>query len=190
MIPDITFIIAAYNAAETVAETLEGLLAQSSRRWLATIVDDGSSDATADVVARFVRRDARFSYTRIANSGVSRARNHGLALATTRLVTFLDADDWVHPSFVQAMVQSASEVDLVYCAYARVAPNGKRTTAQFDREVEHSPFSRLGHLCPFAIHAVVARRELLVEVGGFDADLETCEDSGLVATRSPDGGTV
>lgn len=176
----LTFIIPAYNASATLAETLASLMAQTRRDWSAIVVDDGSSDDTASLVAALAATDDRIGLASIPNSGVCRARNHGLSLAASEWVAFLDADDWIGPSYVDDMLAAASaDIDMVYCSYARVSPQGVQTAERLDKPVATAPFSTLAARCPFAIHCVVGRRAIINQVGGFDPELAVCEDWDL-----------
>jgi len=76
---NVSVIIPAYNAEATLAQTLESLLAQTFSEWEAIVVDDGSTDGTAAVVAGFARRDARIRSVSGPHQGVSAARSAGIA---------------------------------------------------------------------------------------------------------------
>jgi GT2 family glycosyltransferase len=83
-----------YNGAATLGRAIDSVLRQSSPAHEIIVVDDGSTDATAEVAARY--RD-RIRYVRQDNRGVSAARNHGVELATGDWLAFLDADDEYFP---------------------------------------------------------------------------------------------
>ena len=88
--PQVTVIIPAYNARSTVRSTLESVLAQTFADFEAIVIDDGSTDETAQVVARML--DQRVKLVSQANAGVSPARIV-VELAKVEFVAFLDADD-------------------------------------------------------------------------------------------------
>jgi glycosyltransferase involved in cell wall biosynthesis len=91
-------VVPAYNAARFLAETLETALAQTLPAHEVLVIDDGSTDVTPAVAAKF---GARIRYIRQPNAGVSAARNHALSLATGNWVAFLDADDLWEPQFLE-----------------------------------------------------------------------------------------
>jgi len=97
MNPRFSVVIPAYNAAATLARAIESVRAQSWPAHEIIVVDDGSTDATAEVAGRFdgVR------LIRQKNSGVSVARNAGAAAATGDWLAFLDADDWYAPDRIR-----------------------------------------------------------------------------------------
>jgi glycosyltransferase involved in cell wall biosynthesis len=90
----VTVVIPTYNRAGLIGASLDSLVAQTHQDWDAIVVDDGSTDDTAAVVAGY---GSRVRYVRQENRGVGAARNTGLRLATGDLVAFLDSDDLWHP---------------------------------------------------------------------------------------------
>ena len=91
--PQVTVVIPAYNAEKYIEETFDSLRAQTLTDWEALIVDDGSTDATAQIAEKASHADARFRLLRQENAGVSAARNHGLSEAQGTYILFLDSDD-------------------------------------------------------------------------------------------------
>src|SRR6476661_4282570 len=123
----ISVIIPAYNAARTLAETLESLLVQTFPNWEAIVVDDGSSDETAAIASQFTQKDSRIRVVSQTNQGVCAARNTGIRLAQFDWLLFLDADDWILPQHLEKMTAALtadSTLDAVHCGWSRVAPDG------------------------------------------------------------------
>jgi glycosyltransferase involved in cell wall biosynthesis len=177
----VSFIIPAHNAAKTIAETLESLLAQTSDSWEAIVVDDGSSDDTVVVASAYANRDGRIRYVRRERGGVSAARNAGVTLARFDWLLFLDADDWLLPSYLERMIgvlESGIGVDAVFCGAARVTPDGIRVREDYHDESDDM-FETFACRRVFPIHACVVRKSIVESVGGFDTSLRTCEDWDL-----------
>jgi len=99
--PTVSVIIPAYNAEAFVARTLASVRAQTFTDFEAIVVDDGSTDRTAEIVAEAVRVDPRFRLIRQANGGVAAARNRALAEARGRYVANIDSDDLWRPQFLE-----------------------------------------------------------------------------------------
>jgi peptidoglycan/xylan/chitin deacetylase (PgdA/CDA1 family) len=181
MTPSITFVIPAHNAAETLGKTLDSLVKQTRADWSAIVVDDGSTDDTSAIGAVFAAQEPRIQLLQGERGGVCKARNKGMAAAASEWIAFLDADDAVTPDYVAHMMAVALDVDvdLVYCGYSRVLPTGELVANYLDDTFDQKAFEVVAKRCPVAIHCVVTRRQLLVDIGGFDAQLEVCEDWDL-----------
>lgn len=178
---NVSVIIPAYNAADTVAQALESLLAQTAPGWEAIVVDDGSSDGTAEVVRSFTERDRRFRLVTRPNGGESAARNTGLDRAAYDWVLFLDADDWIAPVHLErltAALEADDTLDAVHCGYARVAADGTPVVDPY-RPPAGDLFPTLAHRAAFPVHACIVRRSLVDAVGRFDPSLRTSPDWDL-----------
>jgi peptidoglycan/xylan/chitin deacetylase (PgdA/CDA1 family)/GT2 family glycosyltransferase/2-polyprenyl-3-methyl-5-hydroxy-6-metoxy-1,4-benzoquinol methylase len=178
---NISVIVPAHNAAETIAETLASLHAQTHEGWEAIVIDDGSSDETAATVQGIAAQDPRIRIVNQSRMGVSAARNRGISLARFDWLLFLDADDWLLPLYLEQMTRALTsdpDLDAVHCGWARVTPDGTRM------EEKHGPpsadlFPTFTRLCAFAVHACVVRRSIVEAIGGFDISLRICEDWDL-----------
>lgn len=108
MQPDVSFLIAAYNAAGTIERAVRSALAQDGVSLEVIVADDASTDGTAGVVAAI--GDPRIRMVRLVeNRGPGGARNAGLAAATGRYVAILDSDDTVHPERMKRLVARLDE---------------------------------------------------------------------------------
>ncbi|HZZ84803.1 MAG TPA: glycosyltransferase family 2 protein [Anaeromyxobacteraceae bacterium] len=88
--PLVSIVMPTYNRADTISRAIASIHAQTWKRWELIVVDDGSTDGTAD---RLAGLDPRLKLIRQANQGVTGARNTGLEAATGDLIAFLDSDD-------------------------------------------------------------------------------------------------
>jgi len=108
-------IIPTYNCGRFIAEAIESALGQTVRPKEIVVVDDGSTDDTAETAARF---GDRIRYIRQENQGVSTARNRGVAETTGDLIAFLDADDTWEPTKLEKQIAKFAEdpeIGLVHC---------------------------------------------------------------------------
>lgn len=178
---NVSVVIPAHNAAKTIAETLESLLAQTFTNWEAIVIDDGSDDGTAAVAGSFGKKDHRIRIVSQQKSGVSAARNTGIRLASFDWLLFLDADDWIVPQYFERMTHMLASnpgLDAVYCRWARVAHDGTYAGEDFCLQTGDM-FSTFAQRAVFPIHACIIRRSLVMAVGEFDTSLRTCEDWDL-----------
>jgi len=113
----VSVIIPAYNAAEFIEQCLNSLITQSLEAIEIIVVDDGSTDATPDLVESFIAMDSRIRMIRQSNQYAGIARNAGMTQATGKYLSFLDADDFFEPDMLESMVALADEyeTDIVMC---------------------------------------------------------------------------
>jgi peptidoglycan/xylan/chitin deacetylase (PgdA/CDA1 family)/GT2 family glycosyltransferase len=176
---EISVVIPARNAAATLAETLASLRAQTFSTWEALVVDDGSTDRTAEIACEAGAADPRIRLLSGPGEGPGAARNAGIAQARADWLLFLDADDAIEPTHLERMAGALNdgEMDGAICGWTRMMPDGRRGPACLPEGGDL--FDRLARYCAFAIHACVVRRARVEEVGGFDPSLLTCEEWDL-----------
>lgn len=115
--PAVSVIIPVYNAASTLERCLESILAQSYVNFEVLLVDDGSTDSSADICRTYEERDSRVRIVSQPNRGVSAARNTGLDNARGEYVVFCDSDDMVKDFWLSSMMGEAGKAGMVVCGY-------------------------------------------------------------------------
>ena len=115
----VSVIVPVYNAAGHLARCLESLAGQTYPHLEIILVDDGSTDRSAELMAAFAAKDERIRVISQANAGVSRARNVGLASAKGSYVSFVDSDDWLEPETYAEVVAAfeGNDIDFVSFQY-------------------------------------------------------------------------
>ena len=121
----VSVIIPTYNRASLVAQTIDNMLAQTLRPLEVIVVDDGSTDDTAAIVAAY---GDRVRYVPQRNAGPAAARNAGLALAQGAFVQFMDSDDLASLNKLEVQVKAMrkSGADMAYCPWLQLAIEGNR----------------------------------------------------------------
>lgn len=109
--PLVSVIIPAYNAAQFIERTLKSVLNQTYRNLEVLVIDDGSTDNTADLVQHFAATDKRLVLYQRTNAGVAAARNHGIAKAQGEFMAPLDADDTWQCTNIEKQVQVLTAAD-------------------------------------------------------------------------------
>ena len=107
----VTVIVPAYNAERTIKKCIDSLLSQTYKNIEILIVDDGSVDRTGVICNAYARNYSHICPIRKDNGGEASARNRGLAEATGEYVCFVDADDYVEPEFVRALLKPLRKRD-------------------------------------------------------------------------------
>lgn len=127
--PKVSVIIPSYNLAQYLPETLSSVAAQTFPDWECIIVENGSSDASLEVVNRWCARDGRFvPVVFTENQGVAAARNRGLELAEGEYILFLDADDLITPGYMAAAVAALDADPSLNVVYGAAERFGAQTT--------------------------------------------------------------
>lgn len=179
--PKVSVVVPAYNIRCYIQDTLESLARQSLKEFEAIVVDDGSTDGTAEVIQPFCDRDSRFQLLQKQNGGLSSARNYGIRHARADYIALLDGDDIYEPDKLANHVDRLDldrKIGVVYSASRAIRDDGRPTWMRLSgKPVESDPLLAL--LCKnFVGHGsnAVFRRSLFEEVGEFDETLRSSED--------------
>jgi glycosyltransferase involved in cell wall biosynthesis len=169
-VPRVSVIIPAYNAAATIAGTIDSVTGQTLQDFEIICVDDGSTDATLSIIKQYGERVRLLEQ---ANSGPAAARNHGARNSSGEYLAFLDADDVWAPQFLErsvAALDADPALSLVYCNCALADSEGVAIdTALIGNGFDHPPSLQelLTKLWPIMPSAAVARRWAYDACGGY-----------------------
>jgi len=193
MNPSVSAIIPAWNATETIGRAIDSILAQTWGEVEIVVVDDGSTDGTAQLIAR--------DYPQVKliiqeNSGPCVARNKGAFASSGELLAFLDSDDEWTPDKLEVQVaamQAHPEIDIL-------GTNGWRTVGEM-RHTAMPPWPAGRELMRATIadvfserhpmaNSIVVKREVFEALGGFDAEQERFEDLDFMCRAMDEGYEV
>lgn len=170
--PTVSIIVPTYNRAAYILEALDSVFVQTYSDYEIIVVDDGSTDNTAEVLKTLVDQD-KIHYVHQENGGESAARNHGIRLAQGKYIAFLDSDDLFLPSKLEKQVtflDDHPDIGFVQSWYSKFNDAGEqlgvRNTSIFSGWVY--PKILLFWAVLMAVPCVLVRREVLAEIGGFD----------------------
>ncbi|MBU6372115.1 MAG: glycosyltransferase [Alphaproteobacteria bacterium] len=188
--PRVSVITPVYNDAAHVGDAIRSVRAQTIADWEMIVVDDGSSDGSAEAARAAAQGDGRVRVMSVANGGVSRARNLGLAEARGDTVHFLDSDDWIEPScYAHLLSRLAAHPDAVLAAASSAAADESgRRLETFRTPAMPDPVGAFARTCVFPVHAALTRADALRAIGGFDERLPACEDWDLWLRLARQGG--
>jgi glycosyltransferase involved in cell wall biosynthesis len=175
--PRVSVIIPVHNAARTVANAIDSVLAQTFTDYEIIAIDNNSTDASREVLARYADR---VKILQEPKRGPSAARNCGVRASSGELLAFLDADDWWRPAMLARTVELLDRdpaCALVYTDLALVDSTGHEQMASISGE-SHPPTvaEMLERLWPILPSAVLMRRSAFDLAGGFPEDLIAFED--------------
>ena len=183
--PQVTVIIPAYNYARYLPQAIGSVLRQTCPDFELVIVDDGSTDNTAEVVKPFLKADPRVRYTYQKNAGLSAARNTGIRNARTPFLAFLDADDEWEPAFLERCLAKMAVLPetfgLIACLSQYIDQKGCHLqTARRDKRAEREILQKdLILKTRFGADSVLVRREAFDQCGLFDETLRSSEDRDM-----------
>lgn len=127
--PTFSIVMPAYNAASTIRDSIDSVLAQVYTDYELIAVNDCSKDNTLQILQDYAEQDSRIRVINLENnSGVAEARNAAIEMALGRYIAFLDSDDLWEPRKLTAQLEALrSGVDVVYAMYTRFYPDGKQS---------------------------------------------------------------
>ena len=182
--PLVSVVIPVYNREKLIVDALRSVFSQRLSEMEVIVVDDGSTDGTARAI-----RESGYSVELISqeNSGVSAARNAGLAVARGRYVAFLDSDDrWLEGKLAAQIASLEADASLAaVCSDGRYVAEGTSEPASFAERTGAPEEPSAIREClldfdnPVMMSSVMARREVLDQYGGFDTSISIGEDFDL-----------
>ena len=177
--PVISVIMPAYNASETIVASIRSLQAQSLQSWELIIIDDGSTDNTAERAQKIAAEDNRICLIQRPNSGPSIARNRGVELAKSDLIAFLDADDFWAPERLLGMLALFNSDPSVGVAFSRTRFIDAQTLkpgtlTPFIANLSASDLIAENAVC--STSNIICRKSVFTASGGFTPGLDYAED--------------
>jgi glycosyltransferase involved in cell wall biosynthesis len=182
---NISVIIPAYNAGQCIGRAIESVLGQGYSDYEVIVVDDGSTDNTAEIVRQY---GDRVRYIHQKNAGVAAARNAGIAAAKGHWMAFLDADDeWLPAKLKAQMDLLARNLELRWCGANRFQSDGRRKAAVGNGDIiaralgAGSVFpnyfaTAAAGKCPVTPSSMIIRKDVFETLGGFDTNREVMDE--------------
>jgi glycosyltransferase involved in cell wall biosynthesis len=182
--PRVSVVIPTYNALKFLPQTIASVMAQTFQDFELLLIDDGSSDGTADWVAQYNQNTDghKIQFFQQQRGGVSVARNLGIQNAQGEFIAFLDADDlWVPTKLAQQVnyLNQHPRVGLVHGAIALMDEAGTLTGRVLSSKPIASSLPRLLTQNAVACQTVLVRRSCFEQAGRFDSQADTVEDWDL-----------
>ncbi|MEM9684780.1 MAG: glycosyltransferase family A protein, partial [Pseudomonadota bacterium] len=182
--PLVSVIMPVWNRDSVVGAAIESVLAQSYRNWELLVVDDGSTDATREVVGRY-ESDGRIRMFKRPHAGVCAARNHALSEARGQIFAYLDSDNVWYPHYLQEVVRGFDSEPEVGAVHFAQLVRDKTTGSAFIRGEAYDR-ARMEIDNYIDLNVFAHRRDLFDRLGGFDPALTRGEDWDLILRYSRD----
>src|SRR3984893_8087593 len=180
--PTVSVVMSVFNGEEFLSETIDSVLNQSFRDFEFVIVDDGSTDATADILSKYVLRDGRIRVLRNGKKGRAASLNLGISLANGKYVANPDADDLSIPGRLEeqvAFMERNPEVGVLGGAFELIADSGDVIDI-IRHPLEDSQIqSVILRYNPICHSSVILRKDIVLASGGYRSTFEPSEDYDL-----------
>ncbi len=139
----VSVIIPVYNTGRYLPRCVDSVLRQSYQKFELILVDDGSTDGSAEVCRKLADADKRIKLVSVQHGGVAAARNAGLAAASGERVSFVDSDDAVSPHFIEVLssIMDRYDSDIAECEWTELSSSRPLIKARND-EVQEKVFSQ------------------------------------------------
>lgn len=139
--PLVSIIVPAYNAEEYLPKTFDCILHQTVSDWELIVVDDGAKDQTPRICDEYASKDERIRCIHKQNGGVSAARNIGLDNVRGKYVTFVDADDYIAPHYLEVLTKSIGDVDINFFPMKAVGSESEIPASEKAFELMYNVYS-------------------------------------------------
>ncbi len=177
----VSVIIPTYNREKTIVRALDSVLKQTYTNLEVLIIDDGSTDNTAEVIKEIA--DERVTYKVLEkNGGAAYARNVGIRMAAGEWIAFQDSDDVWYPDKIEKQIlymQAHPNYEMVYGLYQVHFENGDTVTVPMEplpKVMEGELLATLLERNVIGAPVLFGRRECIQELGGFDTSYKALED--------------
>jgi glycosyltransferase involved in cell wall biosynthesis len=179
--PKVTVLMPAYNAGKYICEAITSVLEQSFTDFELLIINDGSTDDTEKMIRSF--NDPRIVIINQENNGIASALNMGLNIARANYIARFDADDICYPDRLKIQydfITTYPQYSVIGSAADYVDADGHfifthHPVAHLDEEIQQLKYS----VCPFIHSSVIYKKELILNIGGYNEHAYTYEDHFL-----------
>lgn len=178
--PVVTVLMSCYNGASWLGEAIESVLAQTFRDFEFMIVDDGSSDATRDIISAYADKDKRITTLFKKNTGLADSLNAGLFRARGAWIARMDQDDICEPGRLAEQLAFAAErpgTVLLGSAFTEIGPDGRVLKTHYYPETHRALVRNLEGLMRFFPHSsAFFSAAIAKEAGGYNPRIHRAED--------------
>jgi len=179
--PRVSVVIPCYRDSATLARAIDSVYAQTTSVHEIVVVNDCSPE-TVDI-ENITKNYKKVAYVRNeSNIGLAASRNKGIDAATGEIITFLDADDEIHPQKIEFQLKHLGRDTVAACDHLRVLENGRRGAIEFYAGGKVQTITKPGWLL-YRNHltgaSLMVPKAILDRVGGYDPSLRSCEDFDL-----------
>lgn len=176
----VSVVIPVFNSELYLNECIKSVVNQSYDCLEILLVDDGSTDSSAQICDNWAQIDNRIKVLHVKNEGVSHARNLGVEVATGEFITFIDSDDIVDFDYIRDLISiiDCCNVDLAICGFKKSNKNKKRNIGNKVKILKQDEaIKAVLKGCPFGGHVCgkLFKRDIIKKIK-FNCSVSICED--------------
>ena len=147
--PKVSIIIPVYNVENYIEECLASVLKQTFKNYEVIIVNDGTTDNSAQIASVFTENDSRFKLVNQENQGLSGARNTGIQEAKGEYIAFLDSDDWIDKNFIEKLLEAIirNDCDIAAASIIRKREKTQKYRVHYTQEKIHTTYEEKISAC-------------------------------------------
>ena len=191
-VPVVSVVMPVHNGAKYLREAIDSILNQTFRDFEFIIVDDGSTDESATILADYVRQDARVKVISQINAGITPSLNNGMRAARGEFLARMDCDDLSMPERFEkqvAYLRAHPDCVLVGSQAMMVDPEGLPIRPKHDTSYDHAAIvaALLNKGWPIVHPTVMIRTAVMREIGGYDEQYRAVQDHDLFARLAERG---
>jgi len=173
----VSVILPTYNGAKRIQGAIESVLGQSYASWELLVIDDGATDNTDEIVARFTVNDHRIKYSKNdTNLGIQKTLNRGLAEAKGKYIARIDDDDvWIDIDKLKTQIEfleNNQDHVLIGTGFVAVDEKGKEVFKRLNSEDDKSIRDSILSINCFVHSGVVFNRDVALQCGGYSTTLD------------------
>jgi glycosyltransferase involved in cell wall biosynthesis len=186
----VSVIIPCYNGEKYLSEALDSIIIQSHANWECTVVDDGSTDGSKEIVQSYMQKDPRFKYVHQNNAGPSAARNLGMKISNGIFFQFLDSDDLIEKDKLKRQVEVFYENPSCDIVYGDMKYFSRSLDGQMELKADDDTYWKKGKISGrgdevikvllngniMVVNSPLIRRTIFEKIGGWDEQIWFNED--------------
>ncbi len=179
IIPKISVIVPVYKAEKYVHKCVDSILAQTFTDFELLLVDDGSPDRSGEICDEYAAKDSRIKVFHKENGGVSSARNLGINKAIANWITFIDADDFIAPSFLENLyhpIEKDNKIDFVHAGCLNYYNGTISVNQSYTEKIDNDPTFLANNLRGLPFSKLFNKNTLYTHLIKFDERVEIAED--------------
>jgi len=179
--PLVSILLCVYNCEKYIDECIKSIISQTFKKFEVIIIDDGSTDKSAELIEIFLKDDNRIKFYKKKNAGLTESLNYGISLTNSNYIIRLDADDLMFKKRIETIYNLIlkSNADIVVNRSLVIDSNGKKLKRT--KKLNYVLFKKylLKGFSPVAHSSVIFKKEKIIELGLYSSFYEKSQDYDL-----------